>query len=81
MKTWKIDYKGHTIEVCNSLFREKLTVDGEIQDERSGFKSKSCLKGRIKSGDGAGETIQAELKGFRAVGCLVLIQDVEVFRS
>jgi hypothetical protein len=81
MKTWQVAHKGHSIEVSNSLFGEKLIVDGEIQNERSGLKLRSSLEGRIKSGDGSGEIIKVSLRGFWSVGCRVLIDGSEVFRS
>jgi hypothetical protein len=81
MTTWRLTYKGHAIEVTNSLFREKLMVDGELQDEHNGLSFGPRLGGRIKSGDGAGENIKVSLGGFWSVGCVVFIADTEVFRS
>ncbi|MDP6543381.1 MAG: hypothetical protein QGH60_05275 [Phycisphaerae bacterium] len=81
MKTWKLTHKGHPIEVTNSLFRERLIVDGELQDERTGLGLRSRLSGKIKSGEGSGATIKVSLGGFWVVGCVVFINDTEVFRS
>ncbi len=81
MKTWRSTYKGHAIEVTNAPFRESLVVDGELQDEHTGLRFGARLSGRIKSGDGAGETIKVSLGGFWSVGCVVFIADTEVFRS
>lgn len=81
MKTWRLTYKGHTIEVANALFRERLMVDGELQDEHNGLGFGTRLGGRIKSGDGAGEIIKVSLGGFWSVRCVVFIADTEVFRS
>ena len=81
MKTWRFTHKGHCIEVTNSLCRERLIVDGELQDERSGPGVRSRLSGRIKSGDGLDERIKVSLGGCRSVGCVVFIDDMEIFRS
>lgn len=81
MKTWRFTHKGCAIEVTNSMFRERLIVDGELQDEHAGFGVRSTLSGRIKSGEGEGEAIKVSLGGLWTVGCVVFIDDTEVFRS
>ena len=81
MNTWKFEHKGHSIEVTNSMFRAQLMVDGELQDEQTGFATHGLLHGKIKSGDGLGEIIKVSLRGFWSVGCVVFVNDTEVFRS
>ena len=81
MKTWRLTHKGLPIEVTNSMFRERLIVDGELQDERTGLSLRSHLSGRIKSGNGLGEIIKVSIGGVWTVGCVVFIDDTEVFRS
>jgi hypothetical protein len=81
MKTWRTEYKGHTIEVTNRVFGERLVVDGELQDEHSGYAFRSRLWGRIRSGEGAGEIVKATLGGWFTVGCIVFVDDREIFRS
>lgn len=79
MKEWKADYKGHIIQVKNTLASEQLIVDGELQDERIGFGIRSRLYGRLKSGQGAGEAIKVSLGGWFAIHCRIFIDDSLVF--
>jgi len=82
MQTWKLAYKGHTIEVTNSLFRERLIVDGEIQEEQTGIAFTRGLHGQINSGDGTGESINVSIvAGLWSVHCVVLVNDKEVLRT
>jgi len=81
MKTWRFTHKGHPVEITNNVFRERLKVDGELQDEHNGLGLRTRLFGRIKSGDGAGEAIKVSLGGFWSIACVVFIDDAEVFRS
>jgi hypothetical protein len=82
MKHWHFKYKGHDIEVRNSWIKgEMLLVDGELQDERTGFGVRSVLMGRIRNGEGQGESIKASLGGWFVIGCIVFIDDREVFRA
>ena len=81
MKIWDIKYKGHIIRIDNGWRGEKLLVDGELQDEQIGFGIRSRLYGRIKSGDGKDELIKVSLGGYFSIGCIVFVDDREVFRS
>jgi hypothetical protein len=75
-KYWKVDYKGHKIVVENTWFNgERLYVDGELQDEEVGFGIRARLLGRIKSGDGAGETIKVSIGAWFSVDCRIFIDD------
>ena len=80
MKTWKITHKGHTIEVTNTMFRETLKVDGELQDEHNGLGLRSRLTGRIKSGDGANETILKMTAGLRLIFLIRMLSNCYVAR-
>jgi hypothetical protein len=76
MKAWQITHKGHSIRVENGWFSgERLIVDGELQDEHKGFAERSQLSGRIKSGDGAGESIRVSLGGWFLVNCQIFVDD------
>ena len=61
MKSWSVNYKGHTIRVeCHTGGEMRLLVDGELQDtEFSLYYTR--LNGIIRSGDGAGEEIKVAL--------------------
>lgn len=80
MKAWNVKHKGHEIRVENRSFTgERLIVDGEIQDEQLGYAFRSRLWGKIKSGDGAGETIKVSLGGWFVVSCRVFVDDKMVY--
>ena len=76
MKVWQISHSGHQIRVENGWFSgERLFVDGEMQDERTGFALRSQLSGRIRSGEGAGEAIKVSLGGWFTIGCQIFVDD------
>jgi uncharacterized ion transporter superfamily protein YfcC len=76
MKTWNTTYKGHQIRVENTWFNgERLIVDGETQDEQTGFGLRGQLTGRIRSGDGAGEPIKVSLGGWFTIVCHIFVDD------
>ena len=76
MKAWQTTHKGHSIRVENGWFSgERLIVDGELQDEHKGFAFRSHLSGRIKSGDGAGESIRVSLGGWFLINCQIFVDD------
>jgi hypothetical protein len=81
MKTWQFNHEGNTIRVINELTRERLYVNGELQDERSGLACSSRLYGEIKDGDCDGDSIKVSLGGFWTIGCVVFVDDCEVYRS
>ena len=81
MKVWDFSTNGHSIKVTNSLFRERLYVDGELQDERSGVAFSRRLCGQFKSGEDEGDKVKVSLGGFWTVGCVVFVDDSEVFRA
>jgi hypothetical protein len=75
-KIWKVDYKGHKITVENTWFNgERLFVDGELQDEEIGFGVRAKLFGRIKSGEGAGESIKVSIGAWFNVDCRIFIDE------
>jgi hypothetical protein len=75
MKTWNIKYKGHAIRVENGVSGERLIVDGELQDEQTGFAVRSRLWGRIRSGDGGGEVVKVSLGGWFGTDCRIFVDD------
>ena len=82
MAHWRFTYKEHAIEVRNGWFAgEELLVDGELQDKGMGFGFRGRLYGRVKSGQGEGEPIRVSLGGWWTIGCVVFVDDREVFRS
>ena len=79
---WKLAYKGHEIVVTNAPFRERLIVDGEVQEEQTGLTFHRNLHGQIKSGDGAGESVKVSITaGFWYPHCVILINDQEVMSA
>jgi len=62
MATYTAQYKGHTIVVKKSIPSKRLFVDGELQDVSAAFfEAGTLLWGRIKSGDGCGDTVKVRL--------------------
>lgn len=81
MKQWQIDYKGHSIVVQNSVSKERLFVDGELQHENFGIGIRSCLFGKIKSEDEAGSEVKVILGGLWRVHCRVFVDHQIVYHS
>ena len=76
MKSWSVKHKGHDIRVENGWFSgERLIVDGEVQDEHTGYAVRSRLWGKIQSGDGVGEAIKVSLGGWFVTGCRIFVDD------
>ena len=68
-KKWTYRYDQNTIVVENSIIGETLTVNGEIQDKKTGITLKSELKGKLPSG----EEIKATLNGFFTLQCSLFV--------
>jgi len=74
MKTLDVKYKGHAIRVENSVSKERLFVDGDLQDEFFGFGFRSRLFGRISDGEGGYEEIRVSLGGW-SVQCRIFVDN------
>ncbi|MCJ8012985.1 hypothetical protein MUG84_14700 [Paenibacillus sp. KQZ6P-2] len=84
-KTWKIDYKGHCVEVIHQLKEECLIIDGTTVDTN---KRKSLfsliipytkLSGTLDLGDGVKHTVSVKLGGYSiSLNCIVKIDNVTV---
>lgn len=81
MKSWKFNYEGSEIEIMNGWAGEKLIVNNVLQDEQIGMASRSRLNGSLKSGDGSSKPIKVSLGGWFTIGCIVFIDNKEVYRS
>ncbi|WP_257985161.1 hypothetical protein [Bacillus sp. T33-2] len=82
MTVWETKYKMHTIRVENTWKTEKLYVDGELQDERIGYKSESRLYGRIRTGENETEYIKVSIGAYWfTVQCRIFVSDRLVFSS
>ncbi len=79
MKTFQTSYKGHQIRVENRWLGERLLVDNEVQDERTGFALRSRLWGSIRNGSGAAEWIKVELGGWMTTDCWIFVGDRLVY--
>jgi hypothetical protein len=56
---WDVSYKGHTIRFENDpCSGERLYIDGQLVD-RGGVGIRMVLSGKVASGDGAGDIIEA----------------------
>ncbi|WP_422658904.1 hypothetical protein ACK8P5_25155 [Paenibacillus sp. EC2-1] len=78
-QTWKIDYKGHVIEVVHQLREEALIIDGITVDSN---KRKSLLShvipyskmsGVLELGDGTKHKVSVKLGGYIKFNCIVKV--------
>lgn len=82
MKSWNITHKSHQVRVENGWFSgERLFVDGELQDEHKGLALRSQLTGKIRTGEGAGETIKVSLGGWFIISCRIFANDSLIFKG
>lgn len=81
MTSWKFSYEGSEIEVINGWSGEQLLVNNVLQDEQAGMAPRSRLYGSIKSGDNQSKQIKVSIGGWLTIGCIVFIDNLEVFRS
>ena len=70
-KKWIYQYDNNTILVENKVSGETLTVNGEVQDKKTGIAFRSELRGRLPSG----EEIKATLGGNLTVQCTLFVDN------
>lgn len=80
-KTWKIDYRGHSIEIIHQLKEELLIIDGITVDTNkrrflfSHIVPYSKLSGTLDLGDGVKHTVSVKLGGYISFKCIVKIDN------
>lgn len=78
-KTWKIEYKGHAIEIIHQLREELLIIDGITVDsnKRKSLVSHiipySKMSGTLDLGDGVKHKVFVKLGGYIRFNCIVKI--------
>ena len=78
-RTWKFDYKGHSIEIINQLKEEILIIDGQTVDMNkrkyllSHIIPYSKLSGILKLQDGTKHKVSVKLGGYVKFNCIVKI--------
>lgn len=83
-KTWRIDYKGHSVEIIHELKKECLIIDGATVDTNkrksifSYFVPYSKLSGTIDLEDGVNHTVSVKLGGYISFNCIITIDNVTV---
>jgi hypothetical protein len=83
-KTWKIDYKGHSIEIRNQIKEELLIIDGITVDMNkrkylfSHIIPYSKLSGILELQDGTKHTVSVKLGGYVRLNCIVKIDNETV---
>ncbi|WP_163882235.1 hypothetical protein [Paenibacillus favisporus] len=83
-KTWRIDYKGHCVEIIHELKKECLIVDGATVDTNkrksifSYFVPYSKLTGILDLEDGVKHTVSVKLGGYISFNCIITIDNVTV---
>ena len=70
-KKFVYQYGADTIMVTNSMTTAELFVNGEQQDNFTGFSTACVLNGKLKSG----ETIRATLGGTWSIKCKLFIDN------
>ncbi|WP_342513519.1 hypothetical protein MKY34_01625 [Sporosarcina sp. FSL K6-1522] len=80
-KSWKMDYKGHRIEVINQLKEELLIIDGVTVDrnKRKSILSHiipySKLSGTLHLQDGTKHVVSVKLGGYIRLNCIVKVDN------
>ncbi|WP_339164596.1 hypothetical protein [Bacillus sp. FSL K6-2841] len=78
-KTWKIEYKGHSIEITNQIKEEQLIIDGVTVDkkQRKSFLTHiipySKLSGILELQDGTKHKVSVKLGGYVRFRCMVKV--------
>lgn len=78
-KTWKIDYKGHSIEIINEIKEEQLIIDGVTVDVKkrkyllSHLIPYSRLSGSLELQDGTKHKVSVKLGGYVHFNCTVKV--------
>ena len=75
-KKWTYKYNQNTIIIENSIIGETLTINGEIQDKKTGITPLSLLKGAELIGKlPSGEEVKANLGGFFTTTCTLFVDN------
>lgn len=80
-KTWKIDYKGHSIEIINHMNEEKLVIDGKTvnRNKRKNIISHIIpyrkLSGILVLQDGTKHNISVKIGGYVRINCFVKVDN------
>lgn len=83
-KTWKIDYKGHCVEIIHQFKEECLIIDRSTVDTNkrkhlfSYFIPYSKLSGTLDLEDGVKHMVSVRLGGYINLNCIVKIDNVTV---
>ena len=80
MRKWETSYCGHTIAVENSLTKERLYVDRELQHENFGMGVRSELHGVIRNSNADDQPVKVILGGW-FVRCRIFVDHRLVFHS
>ncbi|AMM90982.1 hypothetical protein UP15_19115 [Bacillus pumilus] len=78
-KTWKIDYKGHSIEITNQIKEEQLIIDGVTVDKKqrksllTHIIPYSKLSGILELQDGTKHKVSVKLGGYVRFRCMVKV--------
>ena len=70
-KKWTYKHGQDTIVVENAFSGETLTVNGEVQDKKTGITTRSELKGKLPGG----EEIKATLGGTFTIKCTLFVDN------
>lgn len=74
MKVWEKQYNNHIIRIENYWNKEKLLIDGEIQDETYGLTERAKLTGKLPSG----EEVKVNIGGNFSMSCILFIDNKRI---
>lgn len=86
-KTWKINYKGHSIEIINEIKEERLIIDGVTVDENkrksifSHIIPYSKLTGLLELSDGTKHKVSVKIGGYVKLNCIVKVDKETIFND
>lgn len=86
-KTWKINYKGHSIVIINEIKEEKLIIDGVTVDENkrksvfSHIVPYSKLSGLLELSDGTKHKVSVKIGGYVKLNCIVKVDKEIIFND
>lgn len=81
MKTWEVAIGETKIRVTNELFRERLFVDDQLQDEFVGIRFSAYLTGSMRRSTKEHRQIKVSLGGMWGMHCRIFVDDTLVFHS
>ena len=78
MNKWSVRYGNNLIEVQEGFRRERLYVNGELQDEQEGWNLRSRLWGQLPTGENIKVSIGG---GWISIQCRIFVDHKLIFTT